>query len=91
VIILIKKVAKHELEHFEIADHFAIVQIGGFENAFDASRVSMRELTFTRMLAQHVSVLDFKDSTDAIGHISLPPRRGAECPWFREETQVLRR
>ena len=91
VIILIEKVAKDEFEYFKIADHFAIVQIGGFEDTFDASRVSVGELTFTRVLAQHVSVLDFKDSADAISHISCPAKRGAEGPWFREETQVLRR
>ena len=64
----IEVVIENELQHFEIADHFPIVEIGRLENALDLAGVAVRKLAFVGMLAQHVTVFDFKESADSIGH-----------------------
>lgn len=68
VIVAVEPLAENELENFEVADHFAIIEGVTFKDTFDFTRVSMGKAALVGMLAQHVTVFDFKDSADAIGH-----------------------
>lgn len=82
MIILVEVVAENELHDLEVADHFPIIEIGGFENALDFAGVTMGKATLVRVLAQHVTVLDLEDSANAIGHGFMGSRMSRSVSLF---------
>lgn len=73
VIVAVEPLTEDEFEDFEIADHLPIIERIAFEDTFDLSGMAMGKAALIGMLAQHVTVFDFKDSADAIGHEVFGP------------------